>query len=277
MNTVLNFGESGECLGELVGEPHQGLRYMFHMMNEARVGVGAGATTLGYAAYLHALEYARERPQGRLPGNKDPESPPVRLIEHADIRRLLLTQKCFVEGAMALVLYCARLVDERKIAATEAEHAELTLLLEILTPIAKSWPSEFCLEANKHAIQVLGGYGYTRDYPVERLYRDNRLNAIHEGTHGIQALDLLGRKAFMENGAALQVLLGRVSATLDRAGGHPELTVEVAALREAVDAVGRATQAVGGALQKGDVLRGPGQRVGLSGHAGPRGHWLALA
>ena len=256
VNTVLNFGESGECLGELVGEPHQGLRYMFHMMNEARVGVGAGATTLGYAAYLHALEYARERPQGRLPGNKDPESPPVRLIEHADIRRLLLTQKCFVEGAMALVLYCARLVDERKIVATEAEHAELTLLLEILTPIAKSWPSEFCLEANKHAIQVLGGYGYTRDYPVERLYRDNRLNAIHEGTHGIQALDLLGRKAFMENGAALQVLLGRVSATLDRAGGHPELTVEVAALREAVDAVGRATLAVGGALQKGDVLRG---------------------
>ncbi len=256
VNTVLNFGENGACLGELVGELHQGLRYMFHMMNEARVGVGAGATTLGYAAYLHALEYARGRPQGRLPGNKDPASPPVRLIEHADIRRLLLTQKCFVEGAMALVLYCARLVDERKIAATEAEHAELTLLLEILTPIAKSWPSEFCLEANKHAIQVLGGYGYTRDYPVERLYRDNRLNAIHEGTHGIQALDLLGRKAFMENGAALQVLLGRVSATLDRAGAHPELAAEVAALREALDAVGRATQAVGGALQKGDALRG---------------------
>jgi butyryl-CoA dehydrogenase len=256
VNTVLNFGENGECRGELVGEPHQGLRYMFHMMNEARVGVGAGATTLGYAAYLHALEYARERPQGRLPGNKDPQSPPVMLIEHADIRRLLLTQKCFVEGAMALVLYCARLVDERKIAASEAQRNELTLLLEILTPIAKSWPSEFCLEANKHAIQVLGGYGYTRDYPVERLYRDNRLNAIHEGTHGIQALDLLGRKVFMDNGAALHVLMGRVAATLAHAGRHAELADEVAGLRTALDAAGRATRAVGGALGDGELQRG---------------------
>jgi butyryl-CoA dehydrogenase len=256
VNTVLNFGEGGECRGELVGEPHQGLRYMFHMMNEARVGVGAGAATLGYAAYLHALEYARERPQGRLPGNKDPLTSPVPLIEHADVRRMLLTQKCFVEGGLALVLYCARLVDERRIAATADETAETTLLLELLTPVAKSWPSEFCLEANKLAIQVLGGYGYTRDYPVERLYRDNRLNAIHEGTHGIQALDLLGRKVFMDGGAAMGVLMSRIRATMDRAAGQPDLGAEIEALGKALGAVSRATKAVGGALRQGELHRG---------------------
>ena len=256
VNTVLNFGEGGECLGELVGEPHQGLRYMFHMMNEARVGVGAGAATLGYTAYLHALEYARERPQGRLPGNKDPLTPPVALISHADVRRMLLTQKCFVEGGLALVLYCARLVDERRIAATASEQAELNLLLELLTPVAKSWPSEFCLEANKLAIQILGGYGYTRDYPVERLYRDNRLNAIHEGTHGIQALDLLGRKVFMDGGAAMGVLMARVRATMERAARHEGLGPAIEALGKALGAVSRATKAVSGALERGELEKG---------------------
>ena len=188
-NTVLSLGDQNNCHGYLVGEPNKGLRYMFDLINEARIWVGTGSAALGYSGYLRSLNYAKERTQGRTAANRDPNAPQVSIIEHADVRRLLLTQKAYVEGGLCLALCCARLVDQRKIAASTGERdkeADLTLLLEILTPIIKSWPSEFCLEANKHAIQVLGGYGYTRDFPLERLYRDNRLNAIHEGTYGIQ-------------------------------------------------------------------------------------------
>jgi butyryl-CoA dehydrogenase len=190
---------------------------MFHMMNEARIGVGLGAVALGYAGYLESLDYARNRPQGRPLGSRDPAAPPVRIIEHADVRRMLLAQKSYVEGGLALNLYYACLVDELNTAPTGAGRAEAGLLLEILTPIAKSWPSQWCLAANDLAIQVHGGYGYTRDYPVEQLYRDNRLNAIHEGTHGIQALDLLGRKVSMEGGRAFELLGARMAATIGRA------------------------------------------------------------
>ncbi|HEU4516755.1 MAG TPA: acyl-CoA dehydrogenase, partial [Steroidobacteraceae bacterium] len=205
-NAVLAFGERGECRAELVGEPHRGLEYMFQMMNAARIGVGTNAVALGYAAYLDALAYARGRPQGRPPSAKDPASPAVPIVRHADVRRMLLAQKAWVEGGLALVLYCARLADEDRSAADSRERGRAHALLELLTPIAKSWPSEYCLEANKLAIQVHGGYGYTRDFPVERLYRDNRLNHIHEGTQGIHGLDLLGRKVPMQGGAALEAL-----------------------------------------------------------------------
>ena len=223
-NCLLNFGEGkfkpgGKpgAVGYLVGEPHQGLRYMFTMMNEARIGVGLGATMLGYTGYLHALDYARNRPQGRPSQAKDPATPQVAIIEHTDVRRMLLAQKAYVEGALALNLYCAKLVDEEKTAGDESIKREKTLLLDILTPIAKSWPSQWCLEANSLAIQVHGGYGYTRDYNVEQFYRDNRLNPIHEGTHGIQGLDLLGRKVSMHDGAAFK-LLGRVIERSIQAG-----------------------------------------------------------
>ncbi|MBS3998731.1 MAG: acyl-CoA dehydrogenase, partial [Hydrogenophaga sp.] len=189
-NTLLNFGEGkypvkGEAgaVGYLVGEPGKGLHCMFHMMNEARIGVGMAATMLGMAGYLASLDYAKNRPQGRPmgPAGKDPAQPPVRIIEHADVKRMLLAQKAYAEGALALELYCARLVDEHHTAeAAVADDARL--LLEVLTPIAKSWPSEWCLEANSLAIQIHGGYGYTRDFPVEQYWRDNRLNMIHEGT-----------------------------------------------------------------------------------------------
>lgn len=229
-NTLLNFGEGkyepggrAGAVGYLVGEDNRGLACMFHMMNEARIGVGLGAAALGYTGYLHALDYARSRPQGRLPGAKDPESAQVPIIEHADVRRMLLAQKAWVEGGLALNLYCARLIDEER-GAEGADRQKFTLLLDILTPIAKSWPSQWCLEANNLAIQVHGGYGYTRDYNVEQFYRDNRLNPIHEGTHGIQAIDLLGRKVVMQDGAALQLLLGRMRATVARARDHESLS-----------------------------------------------------
>jgi butyryl-CoA dehydrogenase len=250
VNTLLDFGEGrfrpggrAGAIGYLVGERHRGLACMFHMMNEARIGVGLGAVALGYTGYLEALEYARNRPQGRPLAVRDPAAPPVRIIEHADVRRMLLAQKAYVEGGLALTLYCAQLVDEEHTAATDAARAEATLLLEILTPIAKSWPSQWCLAANDLAIQVHGGYGYTRDYPVEQLYRDNRLNAIHEGTHGIQALDLLGRKVSMQGGQALQLLGARMAATIARArdAGDADLTAWAAALGDALASVAGTT------------------------------------
>ncbi|WP_423197247.1 MULTISPECIES: acyl-CoA dehydrogenase [unclassified Cupriavidus] len=247
-NCLLNFGEGTKyrpagqagAIGYLVGAPHQGLACMFHMMNEARIGVGLGAVTLGYTGYLHALDYARNRPQGRPlgPGGKDPASPQVRLVEHADIRRMLLAQKSYVEGGLALNLYCAKLVDQERAArAADEDAAPLSLLLDILTPIAKSWPSQWCLEANSLAIQVHGGYGYTREYNVEQFYRDNRLNPIHEGTHGIQGLDLLGRKVVMRDGAALRLLGARIEATCARA-----LVAGDAALAGYARALGAAAQ-----------------------------------
>ncbi len=250
-NTLLNFGEgkfpvAGRtgAIGYLVGRPHEGLRCMFHMMNEARIGIGMAATMLGLAGYYASLEYARNRPQGRAVGvaGKDASRPQVRIIEHADVKRMLLAQKAYCEGALALELFCARLVDEQHtgdaLAADEAR-----LLLEVLTPIAKSWPSEWCLEANSLAIQVHGGYGYTRDFPVEQYWRDNRLNMIHEGTHGIQATDLLGRKVLMENGRALELLGQRMQATQQRAQRLPPLAPHARDLALAWEQVLVATRA----------------------------------
>ncbi|VVN42755.1 3-methylmercaptopropionyl-CoA dehydrogenase [Pseudomonas fluorescens] len=230
-STALNFGDNGECVGYLVGEPHRGLSYMFQMMNEARIGVGMGAVMLGYAGYLYSLEYARERPQGRVPDSKDPTTAPVAIIQHADVRRMLLTQKSYVEGAFDLGLYAARLFDDTTTLESEAERKQAHELLDLLTPIVKSWPSEFCLKANELAIQILGGHGYTREYPVEQYYRDNRLNPIHEGTHGIQSLDLLGRKLAQNGGAGLKQLIRLIANTAERATAYESLT----ALREPLE------------------------------------------
>jgi len=244
VNTLLNFGENAECHGYLIGEPHRGLAYMFHMMNEARIGVGLGATMLGYAGYLASLAYARERKQGRHADAKSADAPQVPIIEHADIRRLLLTQKAYVEGALSLQLYCASLVDDQHTHPDPQRQKHAGLLLDLLTPVAKAWPSEFCLEANKHAIQIHGGYGYTRDFPVERLYRDNRLNAIHEGTHGIQGLDLLGRKVAMDGGAAMKALGLEIQATAQAAKAVPSLAGFAAALEQALGRTAGVTMAL---------------------------------
>ncbi|MFT6408687.1 MAG: butyryl-CoA dehydrogenase, partial [Arenicella sp.] len=243
-NCLLNFGESGDSIGYLVGGENQGLSNMFHMMNEARVAVGMAATVLGLGGYLYSLDYARNRPQGRLLTNKDPESPMVMISEHADVKRMLMTQKAFVEGAQSLILYAARLLDEQASAQSEDEKARATLLLELLTPICKSWPSEFCLEANKLAIQVLGGYGYTREYPVERYYRDNRLNHIHEGTHAIHGLDIMGRKVRMADGAALKALAVEISSTIAAAAEHDQLAVHCQDLGKAMGKVQKTLESV---------------------------------
>jgi alkylation response protein AidB-like acyl-CoA dehydrogenase len=239
-STALNFGDNGNCVGYLVGKPHQGLSCMFQMMNEARIGVGMGAVMLGYAGYLYSLEYARERPQGRLPDSKSPDGAPVSIIQHADVKRMLLTQKAYVEGSFDLGLYAARLFDDTQTGESEDVRKHAHELLDLLTPIVKSWPSEFCLKANELAIQILGGHGYTRDYPVEQYYRDNRLNPIHEGTHGIQSLDLLGRKLAQNGGAGLKQLIRLIADTCERAQAHELLT----ALRQPLEQLVARLQAV---------------------------------
>jgi alkylation response protein AidB-like acyl-CoA dehydrogenase len=282
-NCLLNFGEGryrpqarAGAIGELVGAEGQGLIYMFHMMNEARIGVGLGAAALGYTGYLHALEFARSRRQGRLPGQKDPALPPVRIIEHADVRRMLLAQKAWVEGALALVLYAAHLVDERD-TGVKTERADAHRLLELLTPIAKSWPSKWALAANDLAIQVHGGYGYTQDFNVEQFYRDNRLNPIHEGTAGIQAIDLLGRKAGAEDGRARELLAGRILATLARALAQPQLHTHAIALRAAWERLEETTVALLGNADATARLANAGCYLDAFGHIVVAWLWLEQA
>jgi alkylation response protein AidB-like acyl-CoA dehydrogenase len=286
VNTLLNFGEGRHrpegrpgAVGYRVGEAHQGLAGMFHMMNEARIGVGLGAVALGYAGYLEALDYARNRPQGRPLGARHAASPQVRILEHADVRRMLLAQKAYVEGGLALTLYCARLVDDERTAPDACERADARLLLELLTPVAKSWPSQWCLAANDLAIQVHGGYGYTRDYPVEQLYRDNRLNAIHEGTHGIQGLDLLGRKVGLEGGRALALLAGRVRHTIERARavGDADLAAFAQALEESLALIARTTRKLLGAGDPERSLANASVYLEEFGHAVDAWIWLEQA
>lgn len=279
-STALNFGDRGECVGYLVGEPHKGLSYMFQMMNDARIGVGMGAIMLGYAGYLYSLDYARERPQGRLPDGKDPSSAQVPIIQHTDVRRMLLTQKAYVEGAFDLGLYAARLVDEEQTAATEDARRTAHELLDLLTPIVKSWPSEFCLKANELAIQILGGHGYTREYPVEQYYRDNRLNPIHEGTHGIQSLDLLGRKLMQNGGAGLRQLLGLIQDTCGRASAFGSLDALRQPLEQLLARLTEVTQALLGDLMAGKVnlaLANSALYLKVFGHAVIGWRWLEQA
>ena len=255
VNTALAFGDSEECIGELVGDLHHGLAYMFLMMNEARVSVGLSGAAIGFAGYRYALQYARERRQGRSLVNRDPRSAQVALIEHPDVRRMLLSQKAWVEGALDLLLYCANLVDISRFADEAVARDEAAMLLDLLTPIAKSWPAEFGLEANKLAIQVAGGAGYTRDLPLERLYRDNRLNHIHEGAWGIHGLDLLGRKAALHGGAAFDLWRRTILLTIDSTMPIEELRESATLLRELTDLASETTKHVMERQGAGEIER----------------------
>ncbi len=284
-NTLLNFGEGkfrpgGQpgAVGYLVGRPGDGLRCMFHMMNEARIGVGLAATMLGMAGYEAALDYAKNRPQGRpmTAAGKNAAAPQVPIIEHADVKRMLLAQKTYAEGALALELYCARLVDEQH-TGSEAAAKDAALLLEVLTPIAKSWPSEWCLEGNSLAIQVHGGYGYTRDFPVEQYWRDQRLNMIHEGTHGIQALDLLGRKVVMDGGAGLKLLATKMSGTIECAGHAAGFAEAANALAAALQKLGAATKAAWATGKPEEALANATPYLQAFGHVVLAWVWLEVA
>lgn len=277
-STMLNFGEAGGATGYLVGEAHRGLGYMFHMMNEARVGVGLGAAVIGYAGYRVALDYAKTRLQGRPPQAKDPSLPPVPIIEHADVKRMLLASKAYVEGGLALCLLGSRLVDDSETAPTPEARNRAFQLLDLLTPMIKSWPSQYGLVANDLAIQVHGGYGYTREYPVERLYRDNRLNPIHEGTFGIQSLDLLGRKVLGDQGKALSLLAEEIFATINAA--PPALAEEAGALGGAIALVSETVAVLGRAAagnQLDQALANSAVFLELLGHVVVAWLWLRMA
>jgi alkylation response protein AidB-like acyl-CoA dehydrogenase len=212
----LMIGTNDGCEGYLVGEANKGLSYMFQMMNEARVGVGMNATAIGTAAYYTSLAYAKERPQGRRIGEKDPTKPQVPIIQHADVKRMLLFQKSITEGALSLLLFCSKLGDIVHVSEGK-EKEETSLLLDFLTPIAKSYPSEMCCLTTSAALQILGGAGYTSDFPVEQYYREARIHPIHEGTTGIHGLDLLGRKMLMHEGKALKLFVRELNKTIEEA------------------------------------------------------------
>ncbi|WP_215727633.1 acyl-CoA dehydrogenase [Nocardioides piscis] len=282
VNTAPVFGDGAftpggrpGAVGHLVGTENRGLPAMFTMMNEARIGVGLVATALGYTGYLKSLAYARERLQGR-PVGASPDSPQVPLVEHPDVRRMLLAQKSYAEGALALNLYCSRLVDDIASLDDPTAVAEAEKLLGILTPVAKSWPSQWCLAANDLAIQVLGGAGYTRDHDVEQHYRDNRLNPIHEGTHGIQGMDLLGRKVLMDAGAGLAVLVGRMHATARRAEatGDPAGVAYAEQLSAYADRLVEVTGAIGGLGDQRSMLADATAYLEATGHLVVAWLWL---
>jgi hypothetical protein len=268
------------AIGYLVGKPGEGLRCMFHMMNEARIGVGHGATMLGMAGYEASLDYARQRPQGRPcgPAGKDAAQPQVPIIQHADVKRMLLAQKAMSKARWRWRC-TARAWWTSSTPASPRPAPRPALLLEVLTPIAKSWPSEWCLEANSLAIQVHGGYGYTRDFPVEQYWRDNRLNMIHEGTHGIQALDLLGRKVVMDGGAGLKLLATthRRHHRARRPGAEGLAEHAANALAAALQKLGAATKAAWSTGVPEDALANATPYLQAFGHVVLAWIWLDVA
>lgn len=248
----LAMGEAGDCRGWLVGEPHQGLAYMFQMMNEARIGVGQQATAVASGAYYASLQYAQERPQGRPIAAKDPTQPQVPIIEHADVKRMLLFQRAVVDGSLALLLQCAKYADLAGHGEGEVKD-DAHLLLELLTPVAKTFPSEMGILSTSAGVQILGGYGYTDEFPAEQYFRDMRIHPIHEGTTGIQAMDLLGRKVTMQRGRTLQLFAEELGREIAAADGVPELADHAQRLQAALDLLLAATQAKLALAKAGEV------------------------
>lgn len=220
--TQLSMGESGDCRAWLVGEENSGLAYMFRMMNEERINVGIGATGIASAAYYDSLKYAAERLQGRPLNSKNPDEPQCAIINHPDVKRMLLFQRAVTEGALSLALQVGKYIDLKNISSPE-DCEKYELLLDFLTPIAKTYPSEAGILSTSAGLQVLGGYGYCEDFNLELFYRDARIHPIHEGTTGIQGMDILGRKVTMKKGRALALFLEEVDVAVERASAYGDL------------------------------------------------------
>jgi butyryl-CoA dehydrogenase len=248
----LSLGENNDCRGWLVGEPHKGLACMFQMMNEARIDVGMSAAAIASAAYYSSLQYAKERPQGRRLTSKDPTLPPVPIIEHADVKRMLLFQRAVVEGSFSLLLQCSVYADRARVLSGE-EKEKNELLLDLLTPVAKTYPSEMGILSVSQGLQILGGYGYCDEFPLELFYRDARIHPIHEGTTGIHGLDLLGRKMVMKGGKAAQLYLQEVEKTVGQAREVSALAPYAQRLQEALEKL----QEVTGRLVQLSQEKGP--------------------
>ncbi len=250
--TQLSLGENDDCRGYLVGEPHQGLAYMFQMMNEARINVGLGAAGIASAAYYASLEYARERLQGRKVTAKDPTQPPIPIIDHSDVKRMLLFQRAVTEGALSLLMQCSLYVDRVKTAEGD-EKGRYELLLDLLTPVAKTYPSEMGILSVSQGLQCLGGYGYCDEFLLELFYRDARIHPIHEGTTGIQGVDLLGRKVRMKGGAAFTFFLEEVQKTIQAAAPFQALGPYIQRLEESLEVLKNITSHLLAQYQEGRV------------------------
>ncbi|MBW2682527.1 MAG: acyl-CoA dehydrogenase [Deltaproteobacteria bacterium] len=205
-------GSKGNCIGWLLGEENKGLNQMFLMMNEERLMVGGQSLACASSSYLHALEFARTRIQSAAIGSGDRK--PAAIINHPDVRRMLLTQKMYVEGMRSLVLYVANCEDKARITDSAEEKEKFSNLIDILIPVCKGYASDRAVDVCNLGIQVFGGYGYTSEFPVEQLLRDVRICPIYEGTNGIQAMDLLGRKLGMKNGQLFMDLIGEIKITI---------------------------------------------------------------
>lgn len=277
---VLNYGEAGDCRGWLVGQEHRGLAHMFQMMNEARIMVGLNGVSTASVAYHEALAYARSRPQGRPASAKDVSQPQAPIIEHADVRRMLLRQKAIVEGGLSLLLMASWQSDLVSHAPDEVARRRAGLLLDLLTPVAKTFPAEKGFEANALALQVHGGYGYSSEYLPESWLRDQKLNSIHEGTTGIQGLDLLGRKVVAAGGEALRLFSEEVAATVARARKAGVEERWCAAMERTMETVGELTLALGSLGMAGEVeqmLRHSADYLELFSIVAVAWRWLAQA
>ena len=231
----MSLGARDGCRGLLLGEENKGMQVMFHMMNEARLDVGFQGFMHGSAAYLYALDYARQRRQGRdLEQAGRPDAPSVPIISHPDVRRMLLQMKAYVDGMRSFVYYVALCIDRRNSAVSEKEKLRYGGLVDLLTPVVKAYCSERGLSVCDQAVQVFGGYGYTREYPVEQLMRDCKITTIYEGTNGIQAMDLLGRKMGLQSGAVFLSLIEEMEKTIDAAAGDETVGHLAAPVKAAV-------------------------------------------
>jgi alkylation response protein AidB-like acyl-CoA dehydrogenase len=231
---TLNFGDNGKCIGYIMGQEREGMKVMFHMMNEERQGVGMMGVSLATSAYLHALSYAKERLQGN---NLFTGQRYVPIIQHPDVRRMLLKQKSISEGLKTLCLFCYWAMDMQLVAENDAEKDKWAGMVEMLTPIVKSYCTEMGLVVNDLAVQCYGGYGYCREYPVEQMMRDQKINTIFEGTNGIQAMDLLGRKMGMNEGKYFMALMTEGNAHIAEAKGIDNLKAEAAVVETAINAI----------------------------------------
>lgn len=255
VTTHLVFGENDNCHGFLVGDPNKGLKYMFQMMNGARIEVGLTAASIASAAYYASLQYAKERPQGRKlnnSGEKNLNEDQTLIINHPDVRRMLFLQKSIVEGSASLLLFCGKLLDLSRHSESDKDKEKYQDLLEILTPIAKTYPSEAGIISVSNGMQVLGGYGFTTDFPLEQYYRDVRIAAIYEGTTGIQSLDLLGRKVTMKDGAALKLLVQEINNSISTASDFEELSPYSEQLKNKIEQVQKVLAVLIGYAMKGE-------------------------
>ena len=243
---ALSLGSKGICRGTLLGEENKGMRAMFLMMNEARLLVGLQGLSSASAAYMYTVNYARERIQGRhLSQIKEKSAPSVPIIQHPDIRRMLMTMKVYVEGMRSLLYYIGMCGDKTEISNNEEEKAKLNGLVDLLIPIAKGYVSDRALDVCNLAIQVYGGYGYIKEYPVEQLLRDCRITPIYEGTNGIQAMDLLGRKLGMNKGKHIMDLLGEIQNTIAQARSMAGLEKYADKVEGAVNKLGEVAMHMG--------------------------------